>query len=67
MGNQVLLVCEMAAGPSSGVLFTATMVLADAAFKQRQRWADLGGLMQRVSLTIGWTWQTLLAMCILHT
>ncbi|AZS76894.1 DUF998 domain-containing protein [Streptomyces lydicus] len=52
---------------ASGVLFTATMALADAAFKQHQRWADLGGLIQRVSLTIGWAWQTLLAVRILHT
>ncbi|MCR8573913.1 DUF998 domain-containing protein [Streptomyces sp. Isolate_219] len=52
---------------ASGVLFTATMVLADAAFKQHQRWADLGGLIRRVSLTIGWTWQTLLAVRILYT
>lgn len=52
---------------ASGVLFTATMALASAAFSQHQRWVDLGGLIQRVSLTIGWTWQTLLAMRILHS
>ncbi|MFF9783119.1 hypothetical protein [Streptomyces nigrescens] len=49
------------------MLFTATMALADTAFKQHQRRADLGGLIQRVSLTIGWTWQTLLAVRLLHT
>ncbi|WP_217212737.1 DUF998 domain-containing protein [Streptomyces sp. AC550_RSS872] len=52
---------------ASGVLFAATMALASAAFSQHQRWVDLGGLIQRVSLTIGWTWQTLLAVRILHT
>ncbi|WDT59380.1 hypothetical protein [Streptomyces sp. G7(2002)] len=49
------------------MFFTATVALADAAFRQRQRWADLGGLIQRVSLAVGWTWQTLLAVRILHT
>ncbi|MEU0388256.1 DUF998 domain-containing protein [Streptomyces chartreusis] len=52
---------------TSGVLFAATMALASAAFSQHQRWVDLGGLIQRVSLTIGWTWQTLLAVRILNT
>ncbi|WP_367049485.1 DUF998 domain-containing protein [Streptomyces sp. Je 1-332] len=51
---------------ASGVLFAATMALASAAFSQHQRWVDLGGLIQRVSLTIGLTWQTLLAVRILH-
>ncbi|MFC8127135.1 DUF998 domain-containing protein [Streptomyces sp. NPDC057302] len=52
---------------ASGVLFATTMALASAAFSQHQRWVDLGGLIQRVSLTIGWTWQMLLAVRILHT
>ncbi|MFF4733888.1 hypothetical protein ACFY3M_53820, partial [Streptomyces mirabilis] len=52
---------------ASGVLFATTMALASAAFSQHQRWVDLGGLIQRVALTIGWTWQTLLAARILHT
>ncbi|MGW2386898.1 DUF998 domain-containing protein [Streptomyces sp. NPDC001658] len=52
---------------ASGVLFAATMALASAGFDQRQRWVDLGGLVQRISLTIGWTWQTVLAVRILHT
>lgn len=52
---------------ASGVLFASTMALASAGFTQHQRWVDLGGLIQRVSLTIGWTWQTLLAERILHT
>ncbi|MFI5678039.1 DUF998 domain-containing protein [Streptomyces cellulosae] len=52
---------------ASGVLFATTMALASAAFSQNERWVDLGGLIQRVSLTIGWAWQTLLALHILHT
>lgn len=52
---------------ASGVLFAATMALASTAFNQHRRWVALGGLVQRVSLTIGWTWQTLLAVHILHT
>ncbi|MFF3260573.1 DUF998 domain-containing protein [Streptomyces sp. NPDC002932] len=52
---------------ASGVLFATTMALSSAAFSQQQRWVDLGGLIQRVSLTIGWIWQMLLAVRILHT
>lgn len=52
---------------ASGVLFATTMALASAAFDQHQRWVDLGGLLQRISLTIGWTWQTLLAVRMLST
>ncbi|NEB21385.1 DUF998 domain-containing protein [Streptomyces coelicoflavus] len=51
----------------SGVLFATTMALASAAFDQHQRWVDLGGLIQRISLTIGWTWQMLLAVRLLRT
>lgn len=50
---------------ASGALFATTMTLAGAAFSQHRRWVDLGGLIQRVSLTIGWTWQTLLAVRVL--
>ncbi|MFD7065462.1 DUF998 domain-containing protein [Streptomyces sp. NPDC059906] len=50
-----------------GVLFATTMALASVAFSQRQGWVDLGGLIQRVSLTIGWTWQTLTAVRLLYT
>ncbi|WP_405021304.1 DUF998 domain-containing protein [Kitasatospora sp. NBC_00070] len=50
---------------ASSVLFAATMALAGTAFGQHQRWVDRGGLIQRLSLTIGWTWQTLLAVSVL--
>ncbi|MFD8424576.1 DUF998 domain-containing protein [Streptomyces sp. NPDC059466] len=52
---------------ASGALFATTMALAGVAFGQHPRWVDLGGLIQRVSVTVGWTWQTLLAVHVLHT
>ncbi len=51
---------------ASGVLFAATMALSGAAFGQNRRLAGVGGLIQRVCLTIGWTWLTLLAIRALH-
>lgn len=51
---------------AGGVLFAASMVLSSAAFGPNQRLADLGGLIQRVSLTIGWTWLSLLALRTLY-
>jgi hypothetical protein len=45
----------------SGVLFAAAMVLASAAFGQNRHVVDLGGLIQRVSVTIGWAWMAALA------
>ncbi|MDL4772594.1 MULTISPECIES: DUF998 domain-containing protein [Thermomonosporaceae] len=50
---------------ASGVLFAGTMVLASRAYGQDAGLADVGGLLQRVALTIGWTWQTLLAVRLL--
>ncbi|MEU8193019.1 DUF998 domain-containing protein [Microbispora amethystogenes] len=47
---------------ASGVLFAVTMVLASAAFAQKESLVDLGGLIQRVSVTIGWTWLAVLAV-----
>jgi hypothetical protein len=47
---------------ASGVLFAAAMVVAGAAFGSSPRLADVGGLVQRVAITIGWLWQTLLAL-----
>jgi hypothetical protein len=50
---------------ASGVLFAAAMVLSGAAFNQYQPLVAVGGLCQRVSLSIGWIWQTLLAVRLL--
>ncbi|MEV4296726.1 DUF998 domain-containing protein [Microbispora rosea] len=47
---------------ASGVLFAATMALATAAFAQKERLVDVGGLIQRVSVTIAWTWLAVLAV-----
>ncbi|MEU8893879.1 DUF998 domain-containing protein [Streptomyces sp. NPDC048442] len=46
----------------SGVLFATAMVLSSAAYGPHRRWDGLGGLLQRISLGIGWSWQMLLAM-----
>ncbi|GAA0391555.1 DUF998 domain-containing protein [Microbispora corallina] len=51
---------------ASGVLFAGTMVLASAAFAQREGLVDRGGLIQRVSVTIGWAWLAMLAVRTLH-
>ncbi|WP_328859722.1 DUF998 domain-containing protein [Streptomyces sp. NBC_00306] len=50
---------------AGGMLFATTMVSASAVFTRQGRWVDRGGLIQRVSLTIGWTWQTALAVRLL--
>lgn len=48
---------------ASGVLFVATMALSSAAFTDaRHSVSPYGGLLQRASLTIGWTWLLLLAI-----
>ena len=52
---------------ASGVLFAVTMVLASMAFAQKESLVDLGGLLQRISITIGWTWLAVLAVRTLHS
>ncbi|XVQ15780.1 DUF998 domain-containing protein [Spirillospora sp. CA-255316] len=47
----------------SGLGFAAVMVASTVAFEQN---GDLGGLLQRIAVTIGWTWTTLLAVCLLR-
>ncbi len=51
---------------ASGLLFAATMALSGVAFDQHARWAHRGGLIQRASLTLAWTWHTALALRALH-
>ncbi|REK89352.1 DUF998 domain-containing protein [Streptomyces inhibens] len=47
----------------AGFAFAATMGLSSAAFgRAAGDLADLGGLIQRIALTVGWTWQVLLAL-----
>jgi hypothetical protein len=45
----------------SGALFLVTFFLASAAFAQRPGLVEFGGLFQRVTVIIGFTWLTLLA------
>jgi len=46
----------------SGLAFAATFVLTSAAFAQTPGLVEIGGLLQRVTITIGWLWLTLLAL-----
>jgi hypothetical protein len=41
-------------------------VLASMAFSQVEQLVALGGLLQRVTITFGWTWLTLLAVHLLR-
>lgn len=52
---------------ASAVGFATAMALSNLAFGPNERLAPVGGLLQRVSLTIGWTWLTLLAARTLST
>ncbi|MFI5801645.1 DUF998 domain-containing protein [Streptomyces sp. NPDC051561] len=47
---------------ATGALFPATMALSNVAFAPSPHLSGLGGLIQRVSLTLGWAWMTLLAV-----
>lgn len=47
---------------ASGVAFVAMFVLTNAAFAQTPGLVEYGGLFQRLTVTIGFTWLTLLAL-----
>jgi hypothetical protein len=49
----------------TGIAFAIVFVLTSAAFLQVESLVNLAGLFQRVTLTIGWTWLTLLAVYVL--
>jgi hypothetical protein len=51
----------------TGFLFPAGIVLASMAFSQNVELVAFGGLIQRVTITLGWTWITLLAAHVLRT
>jgi hypothetical protein len=51
----------------TGILFPVGIVLASAAFSQNQSLVAFGGLFQRITVTIGWTWLTLLSFHLLRT
>jgi hypothetical protein len=45
----------------TGILFPIGIVLASVAFSQNASLVAFGGLIQRLTVTLGWTWLTLLA------
>jgi len=49
----------------TGLAFLLAFVLASAGFVQADGLADFAGLFQRMTLTIGWAWLTLLAVYLL--
>lgn len=51
----------------TGILFPAGILLSSAAFAQTESLVAFGGLMQRTTVTLGWTWLTLLALHVLKT
>jgi hypothetical protein len=51
----------------SGFAFIVIFILTSMGFKQLPWFVDFAGLFQRICLTIGWTWVTLLALHLLRT
>jgi hypothetical protein len=46
----------------TGVAFVVAFFLTSAGFAQNERLVDLAGLLQRITITIGWGWLSLLAV-----
>lgn len=51
---------------ATGLVFVAGFVLATLAFSQAEPLVAFGGLFQRATITLGWTWLTLLAIHLLR-
>jgi hypothetical membrane protein len=51
----------------SGVAMLVTFVLAGIGFKQYSGFVEFAGVFQRLSIIIGWTWITLLALYLFRT
>jgi hypothetical protein len=51
---------------ATGLVLVAGFGLASIAFSQVEQLVALGGLLQRVTITLGWTWLTLLAVHLLR-
>jgi len=51
----------------TGILFPIGIVLASVAFSQNQNLVAFGGLIQRITVMLGWAWLTLLATHFLKT
>jgi hypothetical protein len=52
---------------ATGLVFVAGFVLASMAFNQAEPLVAFGGLFQRATITLGWTWLTLLAIHLLRS
>lgn len=52
---------------ATGLAFVPGFVLSSMAFNQVEPLVAVGGLLQRFTVTLGWTWQTLLAVHLLRT
>jgi uncharacterized protein DUF998 len=50
----------------SGLAFAVMFLLASAGFAQAAGLVDLAGLFQRITITIGWSWLTVLAIHLLN-
>jgi len=51
----------------TGIIFGVTFVLASAAFGQVAVLIPVGGLIQRITVVVGWSWLTLLAIFLLRS
>ena len=51
---------------ATGVVTAAGFVLTSMAFNQAEQLVAFGGLLQRATVTVGWSWQTLLAVHLLR-
>jgi hypothetical membrane protein len=51
----------------TGLAFATGFVLTSVGFSQAPGWVEVAGLMQRITITVGWTWLTLLAVHLLDT
>jgi hypothetical protein len=51
---------------ATGVVFAVAFVLTSMAFNQVESLVEFGGLLQRLAITVGWTWLTLLAAHLLR-
>jgi hypothetical protein len=49
----------------TGIAFVILFIVTSAGFAQVEGLVDYAGLFQRITLTIGWAWLTLLAIYIL--
>jgi len=51
----------------TGFAMIATFILTSMGFKQLSGFVDIAGVLQRLCITIGWTWMTLLSLHLLRT